>query len=177
MITRRGFLTHSCAMGVAAATVSSTLLSLGFARTAAAQSAPGYRALVCILLAGGNDSYNMLVPVDTDQYGEYAAIRTDLALQQSDLLALPDHVFPVAGLALGWPAEPTKVSKRLPLSVTLHEDRYDPGPLRETVEAYDRTRAAAQPYERQRYVEDFGAAIWGALGLAVMNYLVGMMLG
>lgn len=26
-------------------------------------------------------------------------------------------------------------------------------------------------------VEDFGSAVWGALGLAVMNYLVGMMLG
>lgn len=26
-------------------------------------------------------------------------------------------------------------------------------------------------------VEGFGAAIWGALGLAVMNYLVGMLLG
>ena len=26
-------------------------------------------------------------------------------------------------------------------------------------------------------VEGFGAAVWGALGLAVMNYLVGMMLG
>ncbi len=89
MITRRNFLTHSCALGVASATVSSTLLSLGFARTAAAQSAPGYRALVCILLAGGNDSYNMLVPIDNDQYGEYSAIRTDLALPQNELLALP----------------------------------------------------------------------------------------
>jgi putative membrane protein len=26
-------------------------------------------------------------------------------------------------------------------------------------------------------VEGFGAAVWGALGLAVMNYLVGMLLG
>ncbi len=26
-------------------------------------------------------------------------------------------------------------------------------------------------------VEDFGAAIWGAIGLTVMNYLVGMLLG
>ena len=65
------------------------MLQLGFARTAAAQSAPGYKALVCILLAGGNDSYNMLVPIDNDQYGEYNAIRADLALPQNELLALP----------------------------------------------------------------------------------------
>ncbi len=89
MMTRRGFLNHSCSLGIAAATVSSTLLQLGLARSAAAQSAPDYRALVCILLAGGNDSYNMLVPVDNDQYAEYQGIRSDLALPQSSLLALP----------------------------------------------------------------------------------------
>lgn len=89
MLTRRKFLSHTCSLGVATATVSTGLLSLGMARTAAAQSAPGYRALVCILLAGGNDSYNMLVPVDNGQYNEYSAIRSDLALEQSSLLALP----------------------------------------------------------------------------------------
>lgn len=89
MMTRRGFLTHSCSLGVASTTVASTLLQLGLARTAAAQTAPGYKALVCVLLAGGNDSYNMLVPTDNDQYAEYSGIRSDLALSQSDLLTLP----------------------------------------------------------------------------------------
>ena len=89
MMTRRRFLTHSCSMGVASATAASTLLNLGLSRQAAAQSAPGYRALVCVLLAGGNDSFNMLVPTDNDQYGEYSAIRSDLALAQNDLLSLP----------------------------------------------------------------------------------------
>ena len=89
MMTRRGFLTHSCSLGVASATVTSTLLQLGLSRTAAAQSAPGYRAMVCILLAGGNDSYNMLVPADNDQFAEYQSIRADLALEQNSLLVLP----------------------------------------------------------------------------------------
>jgi len=89
MMTRRGFLTHSCSLGVASATMSSTLLQLGLSRTAAAQSAPGYRALVCVLLAGGNDSYNMLVPADNDQFSEYQGLRADLALQQNSLLVLP----------------------------------------------------------------------------------------
>ena len=88
-LSRRGFLTHSCALGVASATAASTLAQLGFARQAAAQTATDYRALVCILLAGGNDSYNMLVPTDADQYTEYAGIRSDLALPAGDLLALP----------------------------------------------------------------------------------------
>ncbi len=49
---------------------------------------PDYKALVCILLAGGNDSYNMLVPRGASEYAEYAATRSDLALAQSSLLAI-----------------------------------------------------------------------------------------
>ena len=89
MLSRRSFLTHSCALGAASATLSSTLLQLGLARAAAAQAPDGYRALVCILLAGGNDSFNMLVPTDTDQHGEYRGIRSDLALERNVLLQLP----------------------------------------------------------------------------------------
>lgn len=89
MINRRKFLAHSCSLGLASATLSSSLLQLGLARQAAAQSAGDYRALVCILLAGGNDSWNMLVPTDTDQYDQYQSIRSDLALPRNSLLALP----------------------------------------------------------------------------------------
>ncbi len=89
MISRRQFLSHSCSLGIASATVTSSLLQLGFARKAVAQTAMNdYRALVCILLAGGNDSFNMLVPTDSDQYAEYAAIRSDLALDNGALLPL-----------------------------------------------------------------------------------------
>ena len=74
MLNRRRFLTHSCGLGMAGATLSSSLLQLGLARAVSAQDAGDYRALVCILLAGGNDSYNMLVPDDADQYGEYRSM-------------------------------------------------------------------------------------------------------
>ncbi len=86
MIKRRTFLAHSC--GLATVTAASSLLQLGLARSVAAQGAQDYRALVCILLAGGNDSFNMLVPTDGDQYGEYQSIRSDLALPRETLLPL-----------------------------------------------------------------------------------------
>lgn len=90
MISRRNFLGHSCKAGVSLATASSGLVSLGLARQAAAAGTLGdYRALVCVLLAGGNDSFNMLVPNDSDQYTEYQNIRSDLALDQSSILPLP----------------------------------------------------------------------------------------
>lgn len=70
----------------------------------------------------------------------------------SRLLGLPDHVFPVAGLAVGWPARAPVVTPRLPLAVTLHENRYDEEGLEAAIAAYDRRRR----YDQQRNVEDFG---------------------
>lgn len=88
MINRRQFLGHSCSLGLASATLSSSLLQLGLARNVAAQTAGDYRALVCVLLAGGNDSWNMVVPTDSDQYSQYQSIRSDLALARNSLLPL-----------------------------------------------------------------------------------------
>ena len=76
----------------------------------------------------------------------------------SDLLGLPDHVFPVAGLTLGWPAEAGAISLRLPLEVTLHQDRFDETGLQEAVETYDARRAELQPYAKQRDAGDCGTA-------------------
>ena len=88
-VSRRKLLTHSCGLGLASATIGSSLMSLGFARQAAASQGFGdYKALVCILLAGGNDSYNMLVPYELEEYDEYAGIRSDLALERDSLIVV-----------------------------------------------------------------------------------------
>lgn len=80
----------------------------------------------------------------------------DRAEEVSDLLGLADHVFPVAGLALGWPAGEAVISPRLPLSVTVHVDRFDDSDLEARIEDYDKRRAAAQPYPTQRMESDYG---------------------
>ncbi len=74
----------------------------------------------------------------------------------SQLLALPDWVFPVAGLCVGYPAAEGQISPRLPLDVTVHVDRFDESTLTERIEAYDRRRAALQPYAQQRSPELYG---------------------
>jgi nitroreductase/FMN reductase [NAD(P)H] len=74
----------------------------------------------------------------------------------SELLGLPQHVFPVAGLAVGWPAMAPKQSMRLPLDVTVHRNGYREGDLQNAIEGYDRRREAAQPYREQRSVDAFG---------------------
>ncbi len=76
----------------------------------------------------------------------------------SELLNLPDLVFPVAGLALGWPAEKPQVSQRLPLAVTVHRDRFDDSGEAEAIAAYDNERIARQPFAAQRESERFGAS-------------------
>jgi nitroreductase len=80
------------------------------------------------------------------------------AAEVSELLKLPQHVFPVAGLAVGWPVAAPKQSMRLPLDVTVHRNAYNEDGLRDAIEGYDRRREAAQPYREQRYVEKFGKA-------------------
>src|SRR5210317_1866683 len=47
-----------------------------------------YKALVCILLAGGNDSYNMLIPLDNEEYRDYATTRSNMALDRSEMITL-----------------------------------------------------------------------------------------
>ena len=74
----------------------------------------------------------------------------------SELLGLPRHVFPVAGLGVGWPAVSPKKSMRLPLDVTVHRNGYREEGVREAIEGYDRRREAAHPYREQRSVETFG---------------------
>lgn len=83
-----------------------------------------------------------------------SAIRNE-ADQASDILGLPDHVFPVAGLAVGLPIEAPEPSLRLPLSSTVHENHYSSADPRPEIEAYDRRRTDAQPYTTQRRVEIF----------------------
>lgn len=51
-------------------------------------SLEGYKALVCIFLYGGNDSYNMLIPTDINDYQTYAGVRQNLAIERESLLSL-----------------------------------------------------------------------------------------
>jgi FMN reductase [NAD(P)H] len=76
----------------------------------------------------------------------------------SDLLGLPDWVFPVAGLCVGYPAEAGSITSRLPLDVTVHIDHFDETGIASKIDGYDRRRAARQPYTKQRGVERYGNA-------------------
>jgi FMN reductase [NAD(P)H] len=82
----------------------------------------------------------------------------------ADILALPDLVFPAAGLCLGYPQTEGFVSLRLPRQVTTHTDRYDDSRLAASIDDYDRRRNAIHviPKDQQRSNAEFGeAAFYG----------------
>ena len=101
MLARRPFLLRSSCAAMSSLPLLNTLLNLKLAGSlAAAEPGPGdYRALVCLFLPGGMDSFNMLVPRGTTEHAEYATIRQDLALAKNSLLPISPLGSP--GLELG----------------------------------------------------------------------------
>ena len=62
-VSRRGFLGQASCAAVGTTALFNTALSMDMFNTLAMPCDPNdYRALVCIFLSGGNDSFNMIVP-------------------------------------------------------------------------------------------------------------------
>ena len=112
--SRRHFFRTTAALGAAAALPGlrhlAQPLSLGLAgigalgaQRALAQSSD-YRAIVCLFMAGGNDSHNWVVPTASAEYAAYAAARTDLAWPQAQLLDIGAGG-QAAGRSFGMPQE------------------------------------------------------------------------
>jgi uncharacterized protein (DUF1501 family) len=83
--TRRDLLRLACCSAAGASLVGG-LSKLGLV-SALAQGASDYKALVCIFMFGGNDSNNMVVPMDS-RYAQYLQSRSVLAIPESQLLPL-----------------------------------------------------------------------------------------
>jgi uncharacterized protein (DUF1501 family) len=92
-LSRRRFIGRACA-AVGATGMLSALAQLRMIGALAADAEPAdYKALVCLFLYGGNDSNNLLVPVDNTNYQLYATDRTVLALGQSSLLGISPKTY------------------------------------------------------------------------------------
>ena len=88
-----------------------------------------------------------------------SAVRNHAA-EVSEMLGLPDYVFPVAGMVAGYPAKARKITPRLPLDAFVHTDRYDDGGFEGWIASYDARRHAVLPLnpDRQRDPDRFGRA-------------------
>lgn len=79
------------------------------------------------------------------------------------VVELPEQVFPLAGMCVGWPERLLPFSPRLPPAVTVHRDRYraDEEAEAEAVGSYSRRRTAAGrpvPPDQQLDVDLWGVA-------------------
>ena len=90
MMKRRQFLGEASCASVGSIAALSSIFNLRMAGSLAAAETDeeDYKALVCVFLAGGNDSFNMLTPVSGSAYDEYALARGSLALPASDYTIL-----------------------------------------------------------------------------------------
>lgn len=55
----------------------------------------------------------------------------------AECLQLPDLVYPVFGMCLGWPDAQPETKPRFPASTILHQDRYDSASISQQVDMYD----------------------------------------
>lgn len=89
--SRRRFLKTSLASLGALTTSNGLAAQLQLANAMTAQSTSrftDYKAIVCIFLYGGNDSFNLLIPNASNQYHDYARTRQSLALPLNELIHL-----------------------------------------------------------------------------------------
>jgi uncharacterized protein (DUF1501 family) len=103
---RRHFLGQASCGAVSSIPVLNTLLNLSFAEKISAVTAPAngeYRALVCLFLSGGNDSFNMLVPREASAYAQYQATRSNLALAPGSLIDIHPTGQPTFAVHSGMP--------------------------------------------------------------------------
>ena len=86
---------------------------------------------------------NLLIGTESSGLGGcyIGAIRNRIA-EVDELLGLPDLVYPVFGMCLGYPAQDPQRKPRLPLAVVLKQERYDDSGDAQLIEDYDQRVSA-----------------------------------
>ncbi|MAH84410.1 MAG: hypothetical protein CBB68_08785 [Rhodospirillaceae bacterium TMED8] len=84
-------------------------------------------------------------------------IRDQIAMF-ADILQLPNGVFPIAGLTIGWPKNTGVSAVRLPASTVVHREVYNDANLEADIEEYDLRAHERKPIEPdgQRLKDIFG---------------------
>ncbi len=109
-LSRRLFLRQAGLMSALTGSAAPMALNLLATGAAVAQTAPDYKALVCLFMFGGNDAYNMVLATDSASFQAYTTTRN----QAPDSIALlAPGVAPNAGAT---PASPVRLGGVLPLT-------------------------------------------------------------
>ena len=76
----------------------------------------------------------------------------------ASILELPNGVFPIAGLTLGWPDWKGTVTQRLPPSIVINREIYDDSTLDTDIDNYDDRAHSLKPIkpQSQRHIDRYG---------------------
>ncbi len=88
---RRNFLRTAGLISMGVASPFTSLFKLNALKAASLDNSGRdgtYKALVCLYLGGGNDSFNMLIPRGDAEYNEYAITRSNLAIPKNDIVPI-----------------------------------------------------------------------------------------
>jgi len=69
--------------------------------SAGTSDASGYKAMVCVFLNGGIDSFNVLTPYENAEHATYTTVRATLARPKDQLLPIPVDIASPGGRKLG----------------------------------------------------------------------------
>lgn len=92
-VTRRKFIGQASCAAVGSTAFYSTLMNMLMTNRASAQTLPAtgeHKALVCLFFQGGNDSFNMLVPREGDEFLRYSSARGGMRIPSEQLLPITD---------------------------------------------------------------------------------------
>ena len=118
---RRDFLRNTLCSTLACSTGGAFLTQMGLVNAALGQSCASYppvddyKALVCIFLLGGNDSYNLLIPSDTSRFNTYIGSRGHqsaggVGIEKADLVSITEKNPLVAGQTYGLHPQASKLA-------------------------------------------------------------------
>ena len=102
---------------------------------------------------------NFIVAAESSGLGccPISAVR-EVTEQIAKFCQMPEGVYPLAGLCLGYPDGVADISIRLPMSVTLHKDTYNNENLKVSIKDYDKRREEINPYKSQRQIDLYGTS-------------------
>ena len=87
-MNRRKFIKYAGCGAMTTTTSLSSMLNMRAMCSSALSNSAGtndYKALICLSLSGGNDSFNMLVPTTSDEFSSYTESRSNVALERGVL--------------------------------------------------------------------------------------------
>ncbi len=100
---------------------------------------------------------NFIIAAEAEGLGccPISAVR-DITDEIATLTNLPDGVFPLAGLCVGYADADPALSVRLPMALTCHKNSYENRHQDRLVADYDARRRKTNPYKSQRKTAEYG---------------------